>query len=112
MRDTREQGIQFGAYAAIDGAGNKSTHQIVPYDCEISRVAMNFGSTTDTDSTFDVLVNDLDVGIDLLVEDTQDSGVYYFDAKLFLAEGDVIQLQSNGELASNSANGAFVIKPI
>lgn len=115
MRNTRETPLFGGAIADISGA-NSGVPKLIPYPSTLVGVAMHFTPTLSTgggiDQTFEVEIDGAGTGVNVIVPDGEDGGLYFLDADLRLPEGSIINLTSGAEEdGATQVDYTYVIKP-
>ena len=114
MRTLNDYFLMGGNMTAIQTANNASPVVVVPDAGRIKAILMNVHTVIDANTTFDIMINGVDSGIDATLPNgtADESGVeLYIGDGLDVALGDAINIQSNGEQsAATTADLTYVIR--
>lgn len=107
MKSLIEYFLPGGAFTAVQTADNVAgLTAVVPDPGIVKSVVINVHTVIDATTTFDVLVNGADSGVDVTLPDEtpDETGVeMLLPAILAVALGDALQLRSNGEQSAPTA---------
>jgi hypothetical protein len=114
MRTLNDYFIMGGNMTAIQTADNASPVCVIPDRGKIKDIIMNVHTVIDADTTFDIMKNGADTGVDATLANAtaDESGVALsIGGEILVEEGDAIHIKSNGEqTAACTADISYVIR--
>lgn len=114
MRPLRDYFLRGGRMSAIQTDDNASEIAVIADVGTLRSVIMNVHTLIDALTTFDVILNNVETGVDVTLPDATpaQAGVEMFlPSEVHVEIGDAIFIQSNGEqVAATTADLTFVIR--
>ena len=114
MRTLNDYFIMGGNMTAIQTADNASPVCVIPDKGKLKEIFMNVHTVIDATTTFDIMKNGADTGIDATLADAtaDESGVALaIGGEVLVEAGDAIHIKSNGEqTAATTADLSYVIR--
>ena len=112
MRTLNEYFLSGGQMSDIGTAGNLSTPAVVTDDGKIVAVGIHVHTLVDAATSFDIMVNEVDSGVDAILPDAtpDESGIIMNVSDIEVVEGDAITLQANGEPTAGIAEVTWIIR--
>ena len=114
MRTLNDYFIMGGNMTAIQTSDNASPVCVIPDGGKLKEIFIKVHTVIDATTTFDIMKNGADTGIDATLADAtaDESGVALaIGGEVLVAAGDAIHIKSNGEqTASTTADVSYVIR--